>query len=237
MNLKLLILFNFIFCYNGYGILEYQPNDQLYVWAESGLNLREKPNSSSEVIAKIDFGNMIICKGKKSEDQYFNHSEIIIDQIKGSETKEFSIKMKGNWVKVSFENLEGFVFDAYLSKSKPIKLKENNEVGFLDYFNLESESLNYVEKKDSLSESGREKIAFSNGKYLMIYYDPGGIGFKLIVPDFSIEEAILLIRYLDKDYTEIAQTDKGEINIEQQMGGYQIKFYENIVIINGGWGC
>ena len=180
---------------------------------------------------------MVICKGRKSENQYFNQSEFITDQIKGAETKKFSIRMKGNWVKVSYKNFEGYVFDAYLSKSKPIKLKGNNEVGVLDYFNLESKSLNYLEKKDSLSESGREKIAFSNGKYLKIYYDPGGIGFKLIVPDFSIEEAILLIRYLDKDFIEITQSSNGEIGIEQQMGGYQIKFYENIVIINGGWGC
>ncbi len=57
------------------------------------------------------------------------------------------------------------------------------------------------------------------------------------MPDFSIEEAFLIIRYLDKYALEIIQKKDSGIWIGQDLGGYTIESYKNLVIISGEWSC
>lgn len=75
-------------------------NDEtVYVTAPSGLTLREAPNLHARIIEIIPFGeslNVIIEESVEMESQR-------IDWI------------DGQWIKVSFEGEEGFVFDGFLS--------------------------------------------------------------------------------------------------------------------------
>lgn len=73
--------------------------ESAYVTAPSGLTLREAPNRTSRVLEIIPFGesvNIIL------EDSY----EVKTERIDW---------VKGQWIKVYFEGIEGFVFDGYLS--------------------------------------------------------------------------------------------------------------------------
>ncbi len=217
-------------------INEYQFGDRLFVWAKSGLNMREAPDANSKVLIKISFGGEVVCQSRKYWDDYLHNSQKINDKIELPSGKSAQIELKGSWAKVKYENYEGYVFDAYLSRFKPAK-KAGNAESILGYFKNEFSPITYLEKKDSMLEYGRDKVVFSNGIFLSHNYHPSGSAFQMNVPDFSIEEAFLLIRYLDEYAIKITQSEEGGIIIFQDLGEYQIEGFKNTVIISGAWSC
>ncbi len=73
--------------------------ESAYVTAPSGLTLREAPNRTSRILEVIPFGESV---------------NIILDEgfVPKSERIDW---IEGQWIKVNFEGLEGFVFDGFLS--------------------------------------------------------------------------------------------------------------------------
>jgi len=236
MNTILKIILAIIFPISCFGITEYQSGNKLFIWAESGLNLRESADFKSNVLIKIPFAKEVICLGYKSWYEYLNDSHKLKDKTKLTNGKTIEIELKGNWVKVKFESYEGFVFDVYLSRFKPFPKKEDF-LSLFDFFKEGCDSLIYLEKKGPSLEDGRDKIVFSNGIFMTKNYHSGSFEFQMNLPDFSIEEAFLIIRYLHKDAIEITQKKDGVIWIDQDSGGYTIEPYKNFVIITGEWSC
>jgi hypothetical protein len=99
------------------------------VIAESGLNIREEPNLSSNKVAKIPNGSMVFCC------QYYENCKE--ETIEGK---------KGIWKKVFFDKYEGFVFSGFLEPENDIQVlcpfdwvSETNEPAFkkeLTYFGI-----------------------------------------------------------------------------------------------------
>lgn len=238
MKYVLTILIAIVISNESFGIINYLPNDELYVWAESGLNLREGKNFKSQIIRKIEFGEKVLCQGYKTEYHYHNKSITIIDEIEFSKGQEYSIELKGIWVKVKYKDTEGYLFDAYLSKVKPIKTIKHSQTLF-QYFKENFGVANYLVKKDPEKEVGMNKVVLNNGLFFTEYIDSNKYGFKIIMPDFSIEEIILLYNHLGlyTDRTDSILQKKNEFWISQECGEYSIKQFENIVIINGNFGC
>lgn len=232
------ILITIVIYNESFSIINYLPNDRLYVWAESGLNLREGKNFKSEIIKKIEFGEKVLCQGYKTEYHYYNKSITIIDEIEFSKGQEFSIELKGIWVKVKYKDIEGYIFDAYLSKLKPVKTTKHSQTIF-EYFKESVGVANYLVKKDPKKEAGLNKVVLNNGLFFTEYVDSNKYGFKMIIPDFSIEEIILLFNHLGlyTDQTDKILQKKNEIFINQVCGDYSIKQFENIVTLNGNFGC
>lgn len=236
MTLAQITTIIFLFSYQiSSGISEYQPNDKLYTWASSGLNLRASPNLNSTKIITIAFGDMVICQGRKSE--FFNNenSLTVINKVKNFYKEIDEINIKGNWVKVKFEEWEGYIFDGYLSKWKP-QFVNSQDFKLLGFLQLNCDSFSYLEKRKLTSEQGVEKISFHNGCYLRMNYTQGGFSFRLRIPDFSIEEAFLLIQYLDNFIGKVNQEKDGSIKIFQELGGYQIQSFKNVIFVIGEWG-
>ena len=75
------------------------------VIASGGLRLREKPSTSSRVLTTIPFGSKI----SYVSDQSFGEDDVSYLNNDGIATK-----VRGCWVKVSFNQLTGFVLDIYL---------------------------------------------------------------------------------------------------------------------------
>ncbi|MEP7197620.1 MAG: SH3 domain-containing protein [Saprospiraceae bacterium] len=78
-----------------------------FVIANGGLNLRSKPSKNSKKITNIPFGSTIEYVSEK----YFGNDSIIVLQS-DSEEKEL---IKGNWVKVDYQKMRGYVLDIYLN--------------------------------------------------------------------------------------------------------------------------
>ena len=216
-------------------IVEYKPGDTLYVWATSGLNIRAAANANAKVVGKIGFGEMVLSRAGKNWNLYQNESVKIKDvqAIHGERTK--TITLRGNWAMITYNDIEGFVFDAYLSKLKPPDHNESSS--FFEAFKEEFGIVKYIEQKDSLSENSKNRILLGNGAVMDEYRYATYRSFYVIVPYFSIEEALLIIRKLDNYAEDIIQSNENTIKIRQEIGGYEIRSYENSTIISAEWGC
>lgn len=217
---------------SGFSIIEYNLNDTLYVWAGNGLNLRTAPSVHSPIIAKVQFGDKVFCKAQKSEVDYWMSMGMIADYIRVNTQKVNVLDLKGDWVKVTFKDRVGYVFDAYLSKLTPVSLPENKQ-NLLDFFAAKTE-LVYHERKDTLDEFGEDEIFFDNGIYMKQCYYPSGFSYRMMIPKFSVEEAFLLIRYLDQQVTGILRNMNDDIIINQKFSQYQIKQIGNMTVISWG---
>lgn len=76
----------------------------MYVLAQNGLLVREKPTTTSKVIGKLDFGKM----SKVSIQQYGEEITVI-------ENKNLPLEIEGKFRKIQYEGKEGYVFDGYLT--------------------------------------------------------------------------------------------------------------------------
>ncbi len=236
--MKKIIMFfvSFLITVQCYGITEYKVGDKLFVWAKSGLNLRESPDPKSGIITKIHFGKSVECLGRKNSHQYDEDSEKITETVVTSTGNTSKITFNGRWVLVRCGRHEGYVFDAYLSKLDPLYPLPDS-INVMNYFTVLCDSYHYLAKMDRNLEYGEEKIAFNNGAYMAFYYSSGGYSFQLVLPEFSMEEAFLLVRYLDNYSTRITYDNAHSIIIEQEMGAYHIESFKNIIIIHGAWSC
>ena len=105
--LILLILFNI----NSLNAAEnYKYGDRLFVASPKGLNLRSEPSSTSKILAELKYNSQITIIDKLPFTKSFTYS--VTNFSSGT------LKIKGFWVTVSFNNLEGYVFDGNLTNYK-----------------------------------------------------------------------------------------------------------------------
>ncbi len=94
-----------------------------YVWAPSGLNLREKPSPSARVIATLPYGTGVVvvpdaAKPVPYRFEYFS-ARRGDEGGDGSAEKRAAVRISGHWVKVDAKGKTGYVVDALLLDVKP----------------------------------------------------------------------------------------------------------------------
>lgn len=87
---------------------------EYFVISTTGLNFREAPKADSNILLTIPFGTKVKVTGKKS----FRIDTIGSYGFNNSESNESSkINIIGNWLKVTYKEKTGYLFDAYLLRS------------------------------------------------------------------------------------------------------------------------
>ena len=235
-QLILSICIAFLFFQNAYCINNYKQGDELVVWAKSGLNLREEPNIQSKVITKIVLGETVVTQeGKKSKNIK------IIDKQTLADGQSFTMTLWGSWVKVKFNDYEGFLFDAYLSKIKYEKDKSLREI--------------LIDQKEICNEyrhDFRGRITILNdGTFIKNYYGESYGGYDIMIPFLPFEEAfIICIALISNPPKEIGQKTEEEIvdgrvniyiwieeDIESGFFEWSITKVGDFVRISYGGGC
>lgn len=172
-------------------INRYFIGDTLYVWADGGLVIRDAPGIKSNRIGEIAYGEQLVVQ----EGKYYRYEEEELTIIKKSQDDKghvfLPVKIQGKWVKIKYKNIEGFVFDGYLSVM-PAPGLINNEY---------PELYEYIQKHFVLlSESKRseDEYIFTNHEYtggISMYGFASKSGYsRLVLPQFSLEEVLLLLK-------------------------------------------
>ncbi|WP_282143351.1 SH3 domain-containing protein [Cellulophaga baltica] len=114
-------------------LLNYKRNglEKMYVLALNGLLVREKPETSSKVIVKLDFGAL----AEASIQQYG-------EEIKVTENENLQLHLEGKFRKINFEGREGYVFDGYLTTYSFFRLKDKQSSCYTIYDSQEQEENN-----------------------------------------------------------------------------------------------
>lgn len=226
MKQLLLSIFLITTCYNdAFSINSYSLGDRLVVWAKSGLNLREGPNIQSKVISKIVFGETVIAQEGKRQ---YESSNNITDKQTLANGKSYLVTLSGKWLKVKINDLEGYLFDAYLST---IKYEANTSmIGVLT--NHKGICNKYLGPYDD----GIRNI-LNDGTYIETWWHDGAGGSIIMIPYLSIEEAYIIHRALHRFGDIIEQNEKGEIIISDDYGSTQISTFRHFVVISQSGSC
>ena len=110
MKKLILILLTFININTLEAAENYKYGDPLYVASPKGLNLRAEPSSTSKILVELKYNSQITIIDKLPFTKSFTYS--VTNFSSGT------LKIKGFWVKISFNNLEGYVFDGNLTNYK-----------------------------------------------------------------------------------------------------------------------
>ncbi len=100
MTYRIFVFTFLISCFSLKAQLDCQETFTMKVTAKSGLNMRELPNASSEVITTIPYDNILIACASTS-------GKLVVGNTSGF------------WRQVSYEGTLGYVFDAYLELVNP----------------------------------------------------------------------------------------------------------------------
>lgn len=92
-----------------------------YVWAKSGLRLRDKPSQNGKTLAILPYGTKI----DSSEGLFLNKSDsvLIIPEIMWNRP----FFLKGDWKWVVIGNQKGYAFDGYLSHLPPFDTSRSSK--------------------------------------------------------------------------------------------------------------
>ena len=229
-QLILSICITFLLFQNAYCINNYKQGDELVVWAKSGLNLREEPNIQSKVITKIVLGETVVAQGGK--DLGVGGLEIK-DKQTLADGEGFTMTLRGRWVKVKFNDFEGFLFDAYLSKIKYEKDKFLHEI--------------LIDQKEICNEYRYDywnswRTIMNDGTYINSWFQEAHGGYDIMIPFLPFEEAfIVCIALISTPPKEIVQDRVDNIWIEEDVEsgefGWGITKVGDFVWINYGGGC
>lgn len=160
----------------------------LYVWAESGLVLREVPEVTAKKILTIPYETKLLPINQ-SEDQsslvIYKKRELVFENGHAEKHPEFVLK--DYWYKVKYRGKEGYVFGGYLSTYSPLKEKEG-WVDFSDYFDSNFELINEIKRS---KYRGYNRKVYKNGLTFEIRGIEGGGVTTIIFPETSLNEAYL----------------------------------------------
>jgi len=171
--------------------LSYTTGQEVFNWA-SFLNLREAPHADATVLALLPFGSTLTVANDQPNSRTFA-SELVPD-YRPFETENVMYPGKsvdGNWLRVSYEGFDGYVFDGYLSTVRPYRKKTREE----NWEVLE----NFISKKypgsmeEFIEEEGADRIVSPDEKMdYRFTQDDYSATHELKLSEVSMEEALML---------------------------------------------
>lgn len=194
-HLKLTILLLLLPTF-AYSIDTYLKGDTLVVWADGGLSIRDTNTIKGNKIGLIPYGAKVVVL----EHKIGSYQEEVI-QIGAPKANYLGLRLEGQWTKVQYQNIIGYVFDGYLSRFEAPLLKtgiKDKPEWHQDYFERIF-GLVSSRKGDGLTKH-QEEFVFNEYFYGQGIYCKA-IGTNVsnadwILPAFSLEEVILLVKNL-----------------------------------------
>ncbi len=174
----------------GFSADTYEPGDNLFIWAKSGLNVRKGPGTNFKVISKIAFGGIVTILEKCQET--YNLTGISSTSSNYLRQKVDPIIFKGNWVKVMIDSeIEGYIIDQYLLDIEPKDKLQPFEYGL----NLKEIRIDTTVKSPILYEGSGLNLAIEK-QYpndIKLLEQLGGTWEQstYVFPNYSIEEVLI----------------------------------------------
>ena len=226
----------------------FKDGETLYIWAASGLNLRDKPDAKGTKLITIPYGSKVVVQPNIGVKVPFE-----VEQ-----SKDFSVK--GYWLLVKYENTEGYIFDGFLSKL-PAPTLQKEEGGIEAYFDKSIGKLGNKydvtvwdetlhRSRPALSYENLEKSQMENYKQKYkqgILYSSSSLSeeggyFVIELSNLSLYEGYFLLKVhyydpendaftFDKTTKKIIMATKGQ---EGEGCHYNVKKEGNKIFISGG---
>ncbi len=179
---------------------QYKPGDTLYVWAMSGLTLRDGPSLKAAKLANVPYGTMLKVLN------YNGAHDSSVEAVPGYATGEESspaVLLGGDFAQVTFQAIKGYLFDGYLSTLPIIKYSKTADSGRPHFESLEewaTRSFGLLQKTQTGTfEYGTPSMTqwiFGNGILISGWMEKDGHT-RVVLPNVSMEEAFLIFNCMN----------------------------------------
>jgi len=180
--MKNLMVLMMITLFAGLTMAEVDPQlNTKYVYAYSGLKLRSQPNLEGQILKVIPYG----------------HKVTILETVEKTDRIEW---MTGQWVKVSHDNMEGYLFEGFISELPIPEYKFEMTQNDLDLsyplIAWAEYHFDEVHKTDTIQNEHLDKITqhLENGITLTRRDNPYDFRVELDLPDTKIGDAYNLLK-------------------------------------------
>lgn len=209
-------------------------NKTRYIWAESGLSLRNQPSAKANKITVIPYGETV----EFIKDTY--------DIFTIQETKEF--KFEDTWIEIRYKNQTGYAFSGYISNVKPPKKDEE----ITKYLSRVFKPLDKkIIRKYKDCDEGENKdscisqyvMSYSEGVSYAYWQGEGGGTETLSIPNINFLQAFILAKKYCPIYNQFPlKYHEGRLRmivVERDDVGCDFTIVENgdFIIINWSGGC
>lgn len=224
--------------------------DTLYVWAQSGLRVRDRPSPDGEILEKLTFGSIVHLLEKVDSNSvpYEVIAETTMKEWEEKPLKKGVFKLKGHWVKVGYGKKTGYVFDQYLSRLKPGTEKDMRkheskfsycamELVFM-YINFGQRFKNSVINKVKLGQP-IDVYSFGDGaKFESQGHEGGGWGTITLPKGYTFAEGYLVAEFLFGDRgAELFSSKPNELIFKSENNETVISMKNGVVTISHDSWC
>jgi Bacterial SH3 domain len=211
--------------------------DSIYVWARSGMNLRETPDFNGKKITTLPYGTLVrvveYAQVVKSWSELAGDIEepvVIQHKVMKNKKNNAAYIIEGSWVKVISAGKEGYVFDAYLSRMPPHKTGTMSGEESIDsnLLNLHT----YLQEQIGLAHQASKLTVYKDGTSVH------GSGQLWIFPEIGRHDGYLLINYFFNLENCVAKGKKGAgvfLKDDWEEGDYELEFEYEINSRDGFW--
>ncbi len=204
----------------------YIEGDQLTVVAPSGLKLRADAHTNSQVLKVIDYGSLVEVLNTFS---FEDDKSQVVDWI------------KGQWIYISYEGIQGYVFDSYLSRL-PLPMTEDefcidcqDFVSPLEnYFDMNFAIIEANETMGDLIEEFKFNYILENDITMVKQGGYGWWGVTIEMEGYRMSDALNIFRSMILNKKELGKFEKSLIYVEDENGEInkiQIRYNDNPVTI------
>lgn len=225
---------------------EFSVGDTLYVWANDGLVMRKEPKFDSPSLMKLEYGTAIVVIERTGSETEF----VVASAMNRNKKKLPGISIFGEFVKIHYKGMEGFIFDGFLSRLAPIHDQESLD----DYFSRVFGQLQTIDRSKPV---GHTEYRFKRTIYktgIVSEFEGGPENWfthLYFIPGISLNEAYLLInkssgfevnykRQIREGATYFDQRpekfERGEIVIGYELGQQTLRGGSNHVVITSEFG-
>lgn len=166
---------------------------ELYVWAKSGLVLRDSEGFEGEKITVIPYGTKIQSGGFLTYNQAFE-VEAIPERVFDNVTVP-AWKMKGDFVRVSYDGTKGYAYSGYLSYYNPAYF-ELDTIDYAQWLVAKPIDTLFSYDLEQDAEFGESSILYENGISFYSYWDKSGGGGTITVPNATLAHGYLIAEKL-----------------------------------------
>jgi len=155
----------------------YKPGYNLFVFAPSGLSLRDKPDLKGARIKLVPYGKYVIVQKDENAPVPITNENI-----------------EGHWVKVKYEDKVGYLFDGFLSRLYPVRENETIET-YLESIATRVSTGNQPPDTVVADFAYFKKTIYENGMTFSIWTHTDGRSYRLVTLEasmISLQEAYLL---------------------------------------------
>ncbi len=201
LTVNAVLLASFFYCTSLFAIDDYKNGDTVYVWAFSGLTLRQNGSLDAPKIRTVLYGTALIVL-----DQKFNNTEnhVTVEAVpgfKGAEGMCPAILISGRFVRIVLDRDTGYVFDGYLSKLPAFRYLTDKKMDNKPHFEDIGE---WAKRNFGLASTFREtydgagthsKNVYRNGILVEAWTSKSGVQ-RTIVPNVSFEESFMILNFM-----------------------------------------